>query len=296
MSRLLYILMLLASVNAQAQEAPVMPMPPAAPGLPAAPQAVQPPGAPAAVPAAPVRAGPVRGSLFFTDKEISRIRTALNTFSKHGSQPDDATPKTENQPAGVLPENAESDTPTSTKQQPAAPKTFTYPQFTLQSLVYHSPEDWVVQVGGQRLAADTPQSTGMLHVVAIDKDGVTLEWSPENLQRVGNVATDAAGLIRVDRARRLVYFTLRPNQTFTSYAMRVVEGKVPPVTISLEKNTGGASGTPDEPADPSGTGSAGEIWPEPPAKPPVPETPSTHQQGFSGLLNAYKQLEEKPNP
>jgi hypothetical protein len=37
--------------------------------------------------------------------------------------------------------------------------------------------------------------------------------------------------IQVDEQEGTVVFTLRPNQTFTSYLMRVVEGRVQPVTI-----------------------------------------------------------------
>jgi len=114
-----------------------------------------------------------------------------------------------------------------------SPKTFTYPQFFLSSLAYHSPKDWVVWINNEKFTQDSGVSLAGLRILNINNEKVTIEWQPENMDKVIDDGNIDDNLINVDIMRNKVVFKLKANQTFTSYAMKVVEGKVVPVTINL---------------------------------------------------------------
>jgi len=144
---------------------------------------------------------------------------------------------------------------------PERERYFIYPQFFLESLVYHSPNDWTIRINGRQITPQTPGGDETkLSVIAIDHDKVVLRWKPVEMARVldawdklpGNdtgqkssgdnarvemdfnakAPNKFSGVpIVVDREHRLVTFTLRPNQTFSSFAMEILEGKVRPVTV-----------------------------------------------------------------
>lgn len=119
----------------------------------------------------------------------------------------------------------------------SVPQSFTYPQFFLSSIAYYSPRDWVVWVNNEKITQDSTLTPSGLLVSYIDADKVTFEWLPQRLDKIIDI--NEAGhesSIKVDLARKKVHFTLKANQTFTSYAMQVVEGKVPPVTIDNNKD------------------------------------------------------------
>ena len=70
----------------------------------------------------------------------------------------------------------------------------------------------------------------------VDKEKVIVEWKPEKMDKI--VEKDSSnGAVKVDVLGSKVIFTLRANQTFTSYAMSVVEGKVSPVTVNSDTGT-----------------------------------------------------------
>jgi len=114
-----------------------------------------------------------------------------------------------------------------------APKTFTYPQFFLSSLAYHSPNDWVVWINNEKFTPESGVSLAGLRILSINNEKATVEWQPVNMDKIIDSANIDDNLIQIDIMRNKVVFTLKANQTFTSYAMKVVEGKVTPVTINL---------------------------------------------------------------
>jgi hypothetical protein len=76
-----------------------------------------------------------------------------------------------------------------------------------------------------------------LRVIGINKGKVTLEWKPERMDKIADVEVQSAdNPVDVDFIGKKVVFSLKPNQTFTSYAMRVVEGKVTPVTVNIKED------------------------------------------------------------
>ena len=113
-------------------------------------------------------------------------------------------------------------------------KTFTYPQFFLDSLVYHDEKDWTVLINKARLSAKVAQS-GDISIISVDNEKVLVEWKPKKMERVNESwAQYKNDTAKVDVLEGTVRFTLRPNQTFSSYVMRVIEGRVKPVTVDIK--------------------------------------------------------------
>jgi hypothetical protein len=137
--------------------------------------------------------------------------------------------------------------------KPTSP-TFTYPQFFLSSIAYHSPADWVVWINGQKITPSTANNQSILKIIAINPNMVTFEWIPERMDKITDIGDSLPNNpIKVDMINNKVTFSLRGNQTFTTYAMKVVEGKVIPITINNSQDTQNTSNVktekPSQPTD-----------------------------------------------
>jgi hypothetical protein len=231
-------------------------------------------------PEAPVFEPPIVKSLFYTQDEMEQIRQALVDYAQYlarknsASSGDDFLKQLESKGgvvSTVVPKN----------------KFYTYPQFFLEALGYHSPKDWTVRVNHQRITQDTKDgAAGNIRIVAIEKDKVSIEWEPEgdSIEKIDwKSGKTSDSRVTLNSTKKTVTFTLHANQTFSTYAMQILEGKVTPITIKVA----GADGVPagpqaNAPANPKQRGAA------------QPRT-QAGQTGLHGLLNAYKSLEE-PNP
>ena len=186
---------------------------------------VVPPSA-ATAPATPEPAGEVTmKSLLFSDSDITAIRSARLFYEQHrngvvngGIAEDDFL------------RNLEKIT---TLQADTGPKTFTYPQFFLSSIAYYAPNNWTVWINSEKINQNSGVSTAGLRVMYVDKEKVIVEWKPEKMDKIVE-KNSADGAVKVDIVASKVIFTLRANQTFTSYAMNIVEGKTSPVTVNLD--------------------------------------------------------------
>ncbi len=168
----------------------------------------------------------VMRSLLFSDGDIAAIRSARLFYEQHrngvvngGIAEDDFL------------KNLEKIT---TAESDASSKFFTYPQFFLSSIAYYSPNDWVIWINDEKITQNSGISLAGLKVIQIDKEKIVIEWQPERMDKIFEEESSKDNPVEVDFMRNKVTFSLKANQTFTSYAMRVVEGKVPPVTISTE--------------------------------------------------------------
>lgn len=261
---------------------PGMPVPPgfnaAMPSMPGAPAI---PGG--ALPTAPepelvINAKPV--SLFVTPEELARINEAIATYKRNKDKKNNSA---ENQAKNFL-NQLEPLIETSVEQQ-AVP--FTYPQFFLQTLSYKGPDDWLVVVNGEKFVPRYENPASWLKVVMVDKESVVMEWRPQNMEKVQEswmvapLGVDASDVL-VDSARDTVTFTLKPNQTFTSYAMRVVEGRVQPVTVMVDPDTAVAS-----PVKKTGPKVAAPAKPKAAVNAPVAAPVSP---GEPGLNDTYKRI------
>lgn len=174
-------------------------------------------------------------SLFFSAEEMASVRKAVSVYTRilsgEGGDALDFLKRLQ----------GDEDAPKETSRY------FVYPQFFLASLVYHSDNDWSVYLNNQKLTHAQPEGTQGIRIQSIDKDKVTVEWNPSDMKKIEEVWTIKPNdEILVDLRQRKVVFTLRPNQTFSSYVMRVLEGKVMPMVIDMAppKSEGGEDGKP----------------------------------------------------
>jgi|GEM_PF-2668828 len=167
-------------------------------------------------------------SILFSQGDIDAISGAQSAYEKQrsgatGLNEDDFLKKLES---------------LSTKKIDQDPSSFTYPQFFLSSILYHSPDDWVIWINGEKITKSSKNNQYNLQVLEINKEKVTLEWKPERMDKITDIGeTGQNSLIKVDSINNKVTFTLKGHQTFTTYAMRIVEGKVAPATINLRTNS-----------------------------------------------------------
>jgi hypothetical protein len=277
----------LAALSAAAQEAPVSPTPAAPAPAESTPAAIEPaPPADAVVPtpaleeAAPASTAPseegVARSIFFSSEQLNSIKQARKSYERRISgQPGEDEFK-EDEFLKKL-ENLVTEAP---DDQP-----FTYPQFFLSSILYRSQNDWAIWLNNIKITQD-PETQKDIAVLAIDTQKVTLQWRPARMDKITDIgkSTDASG-VKLDFINGKVEFTLRGNQTFSSYSMSVVEGRVPQMTLqpknALATNPvampGAPAASPGMPAMPGGA----------PARP--------DRTGLGGLIGAYEAIGKPPN-
>lgn len=230
------------------------------------------PGQPAPPPV-PVKE-PVPISIFFTAEELQRMRAAIMAYEKSKLV---KISKAEDKANDFL--NQLTDSEPAPPPEPVE-KTYVYPQFFLNSLVYHSKEDWVVLINGQRYSSRVEQTDPEIRVLGVDEEKVVLEWKPKKMDRVmESWAKNINEEINVDPVVGIVSFTLRPNQTFSSYAMRVLEGRVRPVMVVFKT---------DEPAlPPDEEGKATEELKKPEN---ITTEDIKNNVGVKGLDKTYKRI------
>jgi len=207
-------------------------------------------------------------SLFFTQSESTSIHNALASYPRPPGEPEENFLS--------LPDN---------KPDNNVKRTYTYPQFFLESLVYHSASDWTVRVNHRPLSYRAPES-GDLRVVAINQDKALIEWKSPNMYRINkswNIMTQNQG-IQIDNVHRTVTFPLSHNQTFSTYTMTVLEGKVLPVTVTVDSSEA-MNDSPDAEKTPNNQA------------PSAPPEKTNSSEGLGGLLNSYQHLQpEKTTP
>lgn len=155
---------------------------------------------------------------------------------------------------------------------------YTYPQFFLSSIIYRSPVDWSMWINGQKISQDNKNPIAGLMVIDIEKEKATFKWRPDNMERVVDIGEGGPdNPVNVDVAGGVVTFTLRANQTFSAYAMRVLEGHPAPVMIDLT--------LPVTPSDaPTPAGAAGALK--------APRT-KDEKNGIGALIGAYESIGDK---
>ncbi len=121
---------------------------------------------------------------------------------------------------------------------PKPPMRYTSPSFFLNTLLYLSPENWAVWLNGKKYTHTLPD--GDLTIMSVMENRVTIQliapapidilspkWKTTLTARTeeGHYASDD-GRIIVNPKNNSITFTLKPNQSFSVYAMRIVEGRV----------------------------------------------------------------------
>lgn len=154
-----------------------------------------------------------------------------------------------------------------------------YAQFYLETLIYHTPNDWTVWVkendaSKKYTPTHTSGASDMLKVIAIRKEDVTFEWKPKNWNYVSGKFKAGNPALQIDTARQLVMFTLRVNQTMSSNEMDIKEGVVQAVPME---------GAAQQAATP------GAVPGQPAAA--VPSVMRADKPKSGGVLGLYKNIE-----
>lgn len=120
---------------------------------------------------------------------------------------------------------------------------YTYPQFYLASLAYRAPGQWIFWMNGVKYTpASGPIAQGATIESVLPSQVVfTYRLSGTDYIRTDNVPANPHVEIRAQE--RTIRFTLLPNQTFSTYTLRIYEGQVAPVTIAI--NNAAARTTPE---------------------------------------------------
>jgi hypothetical protein len=233
-------------------------------------------------------------SLLFTQEEINDIHLAINTYLKYIGRGGDLTFDEEAflSRLGGLKSNSNPEN-----------RFFTYPQFFLDSLVYHSPDDWIIWVNGEKITNATPKENNNIHVVSIDADKATIAWFPLSMDKVLDVWKKFPNeTVEVDKKHGQVIFSLRPNQTFSSYVMKVLEGKVVPVTVDAAQAEVFTPLSDQELPPPTDEELLPAAAPSPaigaapqpiPAAPTPAQTVPASREGLGGLINRYENLNKE---
>jgi hypothetical protein len=213
-------------------------------------------------------------SLFFDKDDISYIRYSLRIYLKDTQSPtgDDF--------------NEEEFLKRFSQIRDDDPKvtTFVYPQFFVDSIMYHTQEKWALWVSEanaapRQITQDTNKETNDIYVTHVNKDQVTLVWRPFVMEKVNEVwAKSPNEEVQVNKSKGTVTFTIHPNQTFTSYLMKAVDGKLKPVIIGGNE---AIAATAAHETDVQSTIS-GDIPPE--------AAHEEDKQGIEGLLNKYNTM------
>lgn len=290
-------------VSVPAVPAPVVPVP-AVPSP--APKAEGEGTADGALAARPPRAN----SLFLTPEQLQRVQAAVQKYRQLQAQRAKARPA---QPPGqqqarrpaqnpnAKPNAKDPDDyltaltrkPVTNQEAPEAP--YLYPQFYMDFLMFHTPSNWVAMINGKRFAAEDVAPKGAaLKVVSVERERVFVEWKPDNMKRVrASWGVEPNPEVQVDYAKGIVRFPLRQNQTFSSYLMRVVEGRVTPVKSSAELDE--TADLAPRPAAPRPGNKPAKAKAQPsPAKAAAKPAAAGQKTGLNGLLNNYRNLENKP--
>jgi len=174
---------------------------------------------------------PLPASIFFTPDEQQQMHNALIAYEKSKTvKASEAEVKANdflNQLTSVV----------EPKETPKVETKFVYPQFFLNSIVYNALDDWVVLINNQRFSARMLQEDPEIRILEVDNAKALIEWKPKNMKKVNESwENNKSDGVIVDNVVGAVTFTLYPNQTFSSYAMRVVEGKVRPIVVQLTQD------------------------------------------------------------
>lgn len=161
-------------------------------------------------------------SVLFTAVETEAIAQARKQYSSRGTA-EESEADLLDQLQGIK----------ATKKPDAELQDKYYAQFYLESLIYHTPSDWMSWLKGSEVGKKfTPISLAAndvgIKVLRVGKEDMTYEWKPKDWQQVVKAFKGNNPAIVLDSAQRVVVFTLRVNQTISSYDMQIREGPVSP--------------------------------------------------------------------
>lgn len=226
----------------------------------------------------PVAADPdLLTSLFFSSVESEAIAQARRQYASRGMA-EESEQDLLDQLQGIM----------SAKKPEEELQEKYYAQFYLESLMYHTPKDWMAWLKvadiSKKFTPDVMSANDIgIKVIGVDKENITFEWKPKDWISVSNAIKQADSTIVLDQTNHTVTFTLRVNQTLSAVDMKVTEGMITLTPIAGMEDT---KKTPEKPLqETSETVSKAE-----------PSSGDDKTPASAGVLGLYKQLEPAQQP
>lgn len=166
-------------------------------------------------------------SILFLPNQIMRMKDAISVFESES--------KDTKAPTFVIPDAPVEQLPPLEKK---IVEPVTYPVFFLSSIVYNTPNDWSLWMGGEKITSRKNETeVSVLHVT---RDSATFRWKPDYAEAIGQrkkenafAATDLVKnklstkhAVSYDEQNGAVTFTLRQNQSFAVGYFKLFEGYV----------------------------------------------------------------------
>ncbi len=161
-------------------------------------------------------------SLMFDDKESDNIERAIDSLkSNQVYVPEEG--EGEVNPASDQKKKEEVEIKEKEKQNEFNEKSYIY----LASIMYSTPQDWVVWINDKKITSETNKKTKELYLKSVQKDQVSILWSvsASKLKVLLGKKADDLNLKINENNQIEVKFVLQPNQTFVLGSNSVVEGK-----------------------------------------------------------------------
>ncbi len=174
-------------------------------------------------------------SLMFDDRETDNIERALDSFKNNQAYtPDEGGEESILDGAEAKKKREQEAAEKARKEQDEFnAKSYIY----LASIMYSTPQDWVVWVNDKKITSETNKKGKELFLKSVDRDHVSILWnvSPSKLKVLLGAKADSLKLKVNDSGQIEVKFSLQPNQTFVLGSNTVVEGKI--VTNQIKKRS-----------------------------------------------------------
>jgi len=162
----------------------------------------------------------IYSSTMFYSEEVARIDIIIEALRNREELPEEtADEKIESAPPA-----------------PVANTVYTFPQFHLNSIVYHGPGQWTVWINGRKMTSAQPKVLPGVTIDRVTRDRIRLAYSyaGDSQIRFRPNADDAR--IEADQFNQNVSVILETNQTFSLYNWNIYEGMVRPVTRIIKPN------------------------------------------------------------
>lgn len=162
-------------------------------------------------------------SLMFDDKENDNIERAIDSYKSNQSFAPDSDEDSDNNDKKKTEDDESALEIAKKEQDDFNSKSYIY----LASIMYSTPQDWVVWINDKKITTSTNDKTKELYLQAVQKDHVSILWnvSPSKLKVLLGRKAEDAKLKPNENGQIEVKFDLHPNQTFVLGSNSVVEGK-----------------------------------------------------------------------
>lgn len=166
----------------------------------------------------PHAAEPIIGTVMFSPEEYQLLGQAISVYERKTGR-----------------QAAVSSAPVKGNAATIAPSTARTPNFYLGSIMYFSPDQWAVWLNNKKYSKD--KMINEVDLLGVQSDKVQMRWKVNSLDVIvpdwrsklvlgnaGNyISRDNA--VSINNAGTEITFTLRPNQSFLSSKMKIVEGR-----------------------------------------------------------------------